>query len=267
MEIEQVCDQLSYIHWESDATEIAAHGRFEFIEEVKDFPTEESLQAEAAGLLLRRKQTPTDITVRTRLDGFRPGQLLTINTTRPAVNGTFLIQSVESQEVAAAPAHLYYWHTIKASDSSLKSLGGPDRYFGKLIERSRQPLDRISQVLRFNVAGTIRGVTNPGLETGVGEGIQTSQRKGVLGWCKLLFKSIEDGTPTTSDIELDVYLGGSTIFGTTKLVIPAGSITPAIQWTFATEPLEVPKDGKFTFEVLQADSAAKDGVLEIYVIG
>jgi hypothetical protein len=265
VEISYPCG-LSYVHWAEDAAEIAANGIYEVVEEVKDIADETSLDAYAAGLLARYKTLPVSLSFRTRVKGFEPGQLLTVVLTKPAINETLLVESVDSQEqfLEGIPQFL---HTVKASNSQWQQSGSPNTYFGKLVERTKQPVDRASQTLRFNVAGTIKGVTNPGLVVGVAEGIATAHRDGVLGEIKVTFKSIEDGTPITGPVTIDVYQNGVSVFGATKLALASGSQSSATQWVFAADPQPVAKGDQFTFEILTADAAAKDGALEIHIIG
>lgn len=258
---------LSYVHWAEDAAEIAAKGRYELVEEVRDLADDTSLDGLAAGLLERYKEdAPEVLTFPTRVDGFEAGQALSVNLTKPAVSGTLLVQSVDSQEQFYRGS-IGFLHTVRAIKAQWQMAGSPNAYFGKLIDRTKQPVDRIAQILRFNVAGTIKGLSNPGLVTGLAEGGVTSQRAGVLGEVRVTFRSIEDGTPITSDVEIDMYQNGGSIFGTQKLLLEPGSGASAVQWQFVSDPQPVSKGDRFTFEVLQADSAAKDGILEINIIG
>jgi hypothetical protein len=266
--IEYPCP-LSAINWQEDLTagEGSMGGTWEYLEEVKDYPTEDSINALAAGLLLRRKTIPRKVSLKTMLNGFFPGQLLTMNLTKPPIVGDFLIESVNSKEIKGAQSKTFFMHDITAQDVAIKPTGSPNAYFGKIIERSRQGMERTMTHLCFNVAGTIRGVTNPGLATGVAEGIRTAPKLGILRDVRLRFKSIDDGTLTTTNIELDVYQNGVTIFGATKLVLPAGSVDQVIQWSFATANPTVAEGDIFTYEVLLADPLAKDGILEVNILG
>lgn len=257
---------LSFVHWAEDAAEIAAKGTYELVDEVKDLSDDTSLDAYVAGLLARYKTEPVSMTFRTRTDGFEPGQLLTVDIAKPVLDDTLLIESVNSQEQYCNGTWEFV-HTVKASNAQRQYAGDPIAYFGKLIERGKQPQDRLSQTLRFNVASTVAGLTNPGLEVREGDGGLTAERDGVLGEIRLTFKSIEDGIPTTGTIELDVYQNGTSVFDTERLVLPAGDTATATQWIFASDPQSVAKGDRFTFAVLQADSAAKDGILEINIIG
>lgn len=261
---------LSYVAIAEDAADIAANGLSERIEEIKDAQSKEEMQAIADGLLLRGVNVPTQIELETDEDGLEPGQVLTVNATRPLVSGTFLIESVAWTEIDK----LFFRYTVRASDEQLQRTGSPVLFYQRMIEAARQPKDRIIERITFILAGTIEGLTNPGLTTGEKPAIRVAQKSGFCKSVTLRFKSVDDGTPTTSDIEVDIYQNGVSIFGTAgspaapdPLVFPAGQTGTVTRFSFRADPLVVAAGDVFTCEVLAADAVATDGTMELVIVG
>jgi hypothetical protein len=256
---------LPKITWAEDAAGIAAYGLYENVEEIKDVPEYAALQTLATALKDQRSVVPKIVEVDTRRDGLRPGQLLTIGTTQPLIaSSTFLIESVVGQE---EPGGTFMRYQVTASRPPMRS-GSATRFYSKLLERDKQPLDRVVERANWTLAGTIEGMNNPGLTVGVKSGIKTATKKGFLREVRLIFKSVVDGTLTTSDIEIDIFQGVASIFDPAdRLIFPAGRQTEVVHWAFASDPLEVDVGDMFTIEILQADSSAKDGQLELVIVG
>jgi hypothetical protein len=255
--------RLPVIAWAEDAADIAANGKWEAVEEVRDIPDATAMAALASGLLARGKVIPIQATIVSRRAGWEPGQLVTINTTRPPCDETLLIESVDSQE---ASNNQFFTHTIRASNSQLPRTDRADNFFAKMIERDKRPLDRITSRITFVLAETIEGIENPGLSVGEKQCVRVAEKAGVIRDCVLYFKSSAT-TPTTDPISIDVFCNGTSIFGDTKANYPAGATTPQRAFMFSEDPLRVSKGDIFTIEVLDADSAAKDGVLELVLLG
>lgn len=254
---------LSWVEWAQDSVDIAANGRWEAVEEVKDLSDRTAMQNYAAQLLARAKTEPTVVTFITREPGWEPGQLLSISTTRPLANGSFLVETVDSVE---EPNMGFMWHTVKCSDEQLQRTGSANAFFSKMIYRDRNPKDRIIERITFVVAGTIEGITNPGLTTGLKTAVRVAQKDGICRICTLYFKSVQT-TPTTADISIDVLKNGVTIFGTTKMQFPAGAAAVQVMYLFASDPLKVKQGDIFTMDVLAADPLAMDGSLELSIFG
>jgi hypothetical protein len=137
------------------------------------------------------------------------------------------------------------------------------------IARERNPVDRVTEGLRFVLAETIEGITNPGLTVGVKPAMRTyPKHHGYIKQCRLYFKSVDDGTLTTGLIEIDVLQNGVSIFPTGEyMTFPAGATSEQVQFNFSANPLRVDQGDVFTVEVITADSRATDGWLEIQVQG
>ncbi len=248
---------LSYVAWSEDAADIAAHGLWEAIEEVKDVDTLDALQTIAAALLARGKTEPVTISFRTDKKGLVPGMLLTVNTTLPLCNSTLLVQQVESEE----QGRKFFRHTVTASDAPLKT---DISVWQKLIGKGTQAKDRVTEVIRFTLAETVEGAANPGLTVGAKQAVYVASKSGVARDCTLYFKT---GGMTTAEVRIDLLKNGVSVFGTTKMVWPIGGGAVQTQYAFASDPLIVSKGDVFTLEVLAADAAAKDGVMELSVVG
>lgn len=262
--------RLSVVAWAENAADIASHGKWESVADVKDVPDEDALQAIADGLLSRGLTEPVSVTLVSRRAGWAPGQLVTINVTTPPLDSTLLIESVDSEEVAAISAGRqapFFRHTIRARNSALDTARRGDTFFQKLITLSKQAVDRVSYHIGFTLAETIEGVTNPGLTTGVKLASRVADKDGTLRDCTLYFRSSAT-TPTASRVVVDVYRNGVSIFPTGgQAIYPAGATEVQRVFIFATMPYRITKGDVFTLEVLEADSTATDGVLELVVYG
>jgi hypothetical protein len=271
---------LSYVDKEEDAGEIAARaavdggsGRYEIVDEVKDLPDVEALTLNSTGVLARRGQMTKTVQFNTLVDGFYSGQVLTIDTTRPLVpSATYTITKVSS-DVQKMRGDDLWKYTVEAVDASTLPKGSLLTTANQIIARDKQPIDRIVQRVMFVLAETIEGITNPGLSVGVKKPVRVATKNGVCRDCVLYFNSVLE-EETTADVEVDIFQNGVSIFTGasspatgTRIIFPAGSTVPASVFQFHSNPLVVTKGDKFTFEVIQADSAAKDGYLELSVWG
>jgi hypothetical protein len=253
---------LPFIGIAADNASIAAVGRVDEIVEGGNILDPEDLTDLAEQELLRAKvDVPTQIKLWTRAGApLQLGQLMTVNTTNPTVNQTFIITSIIWKEIGAD----WIEYEVSGANAAYQRLSNPARFLGDLILRSRTPINTVVEHISFVVAGTIEGLTNPGLTNGAKEAIAVSQKDGIAGWVTLTFKS---GLPATSDIIIDIFADGNTIFGSQKMVIPAGAVDAA-QYVFALTPLKITPGIHFTYEVLAgANAAIKDGFMDLVVLG
>jgi len=252
----------SYVAIAEDAAEIALYGRYDHVEEAKDLTDPDAMQALATQLLAQLKVIPTAATVETDEMGLEPGQLLTINAN--SVSDDFLIESVAiSERYNDLPTA-----TVQASTTGARN-GSAMVQTHRRIARERNPVDRVTDDIRFVIAETIEGVTNPGLTVGVKPAMRTfAKHQGYIRQCRLYFKSVDDGTLTTGLIEIDVKQNGVSIFPTGEyMTFPAGATSEQVQFNFSANPLRVDHGDVFTIEVISADSAATDGWLLVQVQG
>jgi len=261
--------KLPPVYWAEDAADIALHGKFEAVEEVKDVYDSTAMLALAAGLLARGLVEPIETTLVTRRKGWEPGQLLTMNMLKPPCATTLLIESVDSEETVELGVPVFR-HAVQANNSQLARVDRADNFFAKMVQRDKQAIDRVTYRISFTLAETIEGLTNPGLSTGVKPGIRVADKDGVVRDAALYFKSVDDGTLTTARIVIDVYKNGVSIFpsGTgNKMIFPIGALDVQQNIFLASNPLVVAKGDVFTMEVLEADPLAMDGVIELVVLG
>src|SRR5262249_48405692 len=91
---------LPFVGHARNESSIADVGLYSEIIEAGQITDRTQLQTIADEALARGAERDYKVDAITRTSGFVPGQLLTINTTNPPVNGQFIIQSVSSQEIA-----------------------------------------------------------------------------------------------------------------------------------------------------------------------
>lgn len=117
----------------------------------------------------------------------------------------------------------------------------------------------VSEVAGFVLAGTIEGLTNPGLSAGLKNPARVVGFGGQLIAVRLYFVS----APATS-IEIDVLQNGQSIFNATKLQLGANQNGPILRTSgWRTEPLTLVAGDVLTVNVLGASPSAKDGFLAI----
>jgi hypothetical protein len=254
---------LSWVAMAEDAASIAAVGPFERLIEVNDVFDKAQLQDIADAALARGITDPIELEFETRTAGFAPGQRLNVNTTTPLANDNFIVESVHSREVSQH----FFWHTVRATNAQFQYAANPNRYYQDLISATRKPTDRIIERITFVLAETFAPFVNLGLTAGVKQPIRRAQKAGVIAWVTLVFRSIVDGTPITSNIEVDVLQNAVSIFpASARLILRPGELEAKV-WVFASDPQTVSEGDTFTINVISADSTAKDGTLEVVVVG
>ena len=241
--------------------DIALYGYYDHIEEVSDIHDPVALQALADQLLEQLQIIPTMITVETDNMGCEPGQILSVSAN--GVTGDFLIESVSiSERYNDLPTAI-----IVASSASQRN-GSVYAQQQRLLSRSRSPVDRTTSDVAFVVAETIEGYTNPGLSVGLKSATRTYAKEfGYLKQCRLMFNSAATGTLTTNLIEIDILQNGTSVFGSRKMLFPAGSTREQVQLIFASNPKRVDRGDIFTINVIAADASAKDGWLHLQIQG
>jgi hypothetical protein len=251
---------LPWVAISEDAVDIAASRELTAIIDAKDLQGKSEMQALADAMLARLKVSPTAIKFPTRRSGLQPGQKITVNLTKPPVTETLIIESVDGREVGKSH---FIWN-VSASNTALHRTGSGARYFGELIERGRLPIPKKGFKVTVKLAHTTEGLTNPGLVTGVIDDIYTAERGGVFTEWRMRFKSVDDGTDTTADIVMDVYVNGASIFDVgQRPTFEAGSSGTVTGWEFTSDPQELSARDVITAEVISADPLAKDGILEL----
>ncbi len=248
---------LPFVGIAEDDTSIAAVSEFDLAIEAGAIDDQQQLQAIAVAELARGVERPVQVEVDTRLTGFEPGMRMTVNSTHPPVNDLFIIESVSMQEADKS----FFRSTIKGSNRNFQRAANPAAYLGTIIQRTRIPIDRIVEKLSFTVAGTVEGLTNPGLTTGLKTALQVAEKKGTIGWVTITFP-----IAAVALSEFKVFQNGATIFGAVNLILEPGELT-AKQWILASIPLKSNPGDKYTFNVLAADATLMDGALNVFILG
>jgi len=192
-----------------DDAEIAAHGLFAGVEEVRDVPTYGALQAYANALLARRLNKPTTLRFETDRDGLEAGMSLEVNLTRPLVSGQFMITDVASKEMGKG---LFFRHNVTAVDCASQALGDEAAFRQSMIAAVRQPRDRVTLHCVFQIAETIPGIENPGLQIDVDSGqraVRSAPGKGIGISASLYFRNDQ---ATSVDCIVDLLLNGVSVF-------------------------------------------------------
>ena len=200
---------LSYVAIAQNDAEIAAHGLFEGVEEVKDVPTGDALQAYANALLARRLNRPTTLRFETDRDGLEAGMSIQVNLSRPLVSGQFMLTDVSSVEVGKG---LFFRHSVTAIDCASQGLGDSAAFYQSIVAAGRQPRDRVTLHVIFQIAETIPGIENPGLQLDSESGqraVRGSPGKGIGISCSLYFYC---AIPTSIDCILDLLQNGVSVF-------------------------------------------------------
>ena len=255
---------LLFVAVAEDLTSIADVGLVEDTVEAGAITDKNTLQAIADAALLRGKQIPITLTIKTRTDGYQPGQSVNVLRSDPTINDDFLVTSVASTEINQD----YFEHTIKCSNKPAQLATDPAKFAADLIKNLRMTTYNIIERITFNLAVTVEGITNPGLTTGVKPAIKTAQKKGNAGWVTLIFNSLSQlGAVTAVDIVIDILKNGESVYGTKVLTLPAGFAGEVKFSIFASDPLPIAIGDVFTCNVIAADAAAMDGVMELVTLG
>jgi hypothetical protein len=254
---------LSHVAIAEDQDEIDEFGLFEGVEEVRDVPNGDALQAFADALLARRLNKPTTLTILTQRMGLESGMGLTVDVPRSGVSGTFLITAVTSTELGKGER---WQHTVTAVDSATQGFGDERAFLQAMVASLSQARDRVKDHIIFQIAETVEGFDNPGLTVGEKRAVRTASVDGIAHSVSLYFNS---ESPTTDDCIIDVFQNGVSIFPSgdaNKLIWPAGEASTVVKLDFLADPLEIRKGDIFTIEVLEADSLAKDGMLDLAML-
>jgi len=213
---------------------------------------------------VRGKEVPITLTIKTRTDGYQPGQSINVVRTDPTINDNFLVTSVNSVEVNQD----YFEHTVKCSNKPAQLAGDPAKWAADLVKNLRMTTYNIIERITFNLAVSTPPLINPGLTSGVQPCIKTAQKKGTAGWVTLIFNSLSQlGGVTTTDIVIDMLKNGVSVYGAQVLTLPAGQSDEVKFSIFASDPLTVLPGDVFTCDVLSADAVAMDGVMELVTLG
>lgn len=236
-----------------DAALIAADGLIEHVTEVQDMDDGDALQQYADYLLDRLKSQPDEVSFSTRKALIQPGQTISINTTTPLVNGTYLIDSVSSRETHRrddnGDIRATLIHECVATTDRPQKPANAVRFFRRLLERGSNTQDRgaatggggagggdtgagMSALWAHDATETSPDSSEVGTITGSVDGSNTQFVLANLPDPKLSLKIWVNGVKY--DLSTDYSLSASTV--TFTFAPPSGSvITAHYQYRVAVE--------------------------------
>ena len=233
----------------------------ESIIQVSIATTYAQLQQIAEGELARGQEIPIQVSIQTYSTGFEPGQQFTVSSTYPPVNDTFIVESVNSVE----KGNTLMLSTIKASNAQFQRVNSPVQYMGQIIQATRPVLPTGQTTMTWALAATVSGVSNPGLATGLVAQTKAVQNDVVAGYITLHFGSVDNGTPTTSNIVFDVLRNGVSIL-TSQLTYVPGQALQKFWLCWLTDNLMLNQGDIISITITAADSSAKDGELDFVLV-
>lgn len=256
---------LQPITWAEDAAEIALNGIAETVVDVKDVYDPDRWDDIAAGELARLKRRSYVVEYVTQQQGLRPGQLQAINTTKPLVpNLSLIIDNMTGTFQPTSSGGFFRWR-VSATNSQVQGEKNFVRTFQRLGLLKIQPQDRHRLTIVAKLAEDIPGLTNPGLIVVTVPGDREVDKPGFLKEIRLRFGT----APATRTVQIDVRKNGTTIFPNSQYIefrVADAGLT-VTKRNFTAQPLQIADGDKFTAHVITADSAAKNGTLEIEVQG
>lgn len=264
------------VFWVIDQAEVTARqaieggtGLYESLDSPANVEDADTALTDAAGLLEKYGKMLETISVDLpkqlpSAPMILPGQILTINTTRPLVNGSFVIDTTDVKEVDKT---FLKW-TLSVGDHKMRVKGY--KYFTKLKQALSRPRDRITQTAEWTLAGTINGITNPGLAASTA----TALPPGIVPYTVVKFGTYASATiffqtaPVSNDVVVDIvnYDTGASIFGPNnadKLVFPVSGKSVVLQLFFKTNPAYCNVGDRLVPVILVADVTAMDGLLDL----
>lgn len=256
---------LQPVYWVEDATAIATYGIRDAIIDVKDVYDRDRWADIGAGEIARRAQEVNVVSYTTRSsDYLRPGMSQTIAHTRPYVaSQTFILDSVSGQFEATVTGGHFRWQ-VQATTAAVQGERSMARTMQKIRAGLYQPQDRHRQVFRWDLARTVDGLTNPGLSAMTLHGEHLVTRAGFLREVRLRFETV----PSTTTVQVDVYLqrgnaAAVSVFASGYIEYTPDDTGTVTVRTFSEQPFALKPADVLTAEVITADSAAMDGVLEL----
>lgn len=271
-----------------DNASILADGIFDYIIEAPDVNNLEQLQAIADGMLARLLTRPKDCTIVTTTNGIRPGMRARVNIAALSTDDYFIVQGVSSKEIDSVVRSGFWEHSLTLSTNPNQGSGAA-AFMKRLISKGRTtagvtggggsgsgggagggPTASIS----FDLAPTVGGATNPGLQTGIQPGTTIAPRSGVAAFIKLYFSNLLSGAATTTtDILVYFQITRGTFFPifipTAGVTLPAGQSQVTIPASafpigFGTNRFDIQAGDIYDCLVWTADAVAMDGKFELW---
>lgn len=189
---------------------VTAYGKFEAVDEQKNINDYDTLVAIAEGGLTQFSEVPVKPSFRTRTAGLAPGQRLTVNLTRHAINTSYLIEDVNFQWIPARTDFLEY--SIRCT-SLERAAPAKTQWLEKLVEMAR--IGRPPQ--------QITGSSGSGITPG-GTGGWSEQPSGSMNGVNTTFTLTSSPSPSTG---LILALNGLILRPGTDYTLSGATITMA----------------------------------------
>lgn len=242
----------------------------EIVVERNELGSADAMQQAAQEELAKANQQANIVTVRVMQGHWLPGMKTTLNMPSLGLSGTFVVESCSARTVAGGARMIYDLSLGPVSPQPTFAQVDPARYFKELLrgdsaggsQQSRGVGDA-REVISFVLAGTVEGLTNPGLTTGLKTASRVAAIGGKIRDVQMYFVS----PPSGGGISVDVRQNGSSIFDGTKLNLSSGQQGPIRRSSgWRTDSIDVAIGDVFTVEVLTANAAAKDGGIVITLV-
>lgn len=116
-------------------------GVYEAVEDAQEINRLSLATDKAIGLLRRYATIPPTLSFKTKQDGYRAGQVLTVKLLKHNLAAAFLIQRVEIEDMSGKE----FWYQIECLDG--ESAGGDVNFFRKLVESGKKFTLRDNEVI------------------------------------------------------------------------------------------------------------------------
>lgn len=228
-------------------------GIYDMVYDLPGVASQETVAGIIAGILAKKAVLSTTVQFGNITAGWEPGQSLTIALSKPLVtSATYIVDSVTFAErygsLHAAAAFLYY--DITAVNGA--SLGTPQSIVDAMLasDNSKEKHFETATFFLINALAVGTSVTN----------IVEGQAPGLLREARIVLNT----APTGSAVICDIKRNGVSIFGATKLVLPAGSVA-ASQPFFLTALVYVNKGDVYSLDITQIGSTAAGGTGAVFL--
>lgn len=257
----------------SDDAAIALYGIRETTIDVKDVYERERWAEIAAGEIARRSAEFYSVTYTSRTsDVLRPGMSQTIEHTRPLVpSQTFILDSVNGTFQATGDGGWWRW-TVTATNKAVQGERSAARTAQRIRAGLYQSQDRHRQTFAWDLAKTVDGLTNPGVELldansdPLPRGQAVVSKPGFIYRVTLRFVT----APTNDPVSLDVFLHRGedppvSIFANGEYITyrPVDAGTVVAMYNFSSQPFVLKPGDRLSAQFMTVEPTAKDGILEV----
>lgn len=231
-----IMDGLAGFVYAQDDSQIAARkaieggtGLWEAVENATDVETQEQAEALAEGLnaTYAENGVPREVTFQADVPGWKPGQILTLDMTRPLASGDFLVTDVgiREHENSLRTENPFLRYSIKCSNAGL---------LRRRQQNVQQNRGRSVDPITFALARTISGLTNDGLAVSDNvAGVHEITQGGLYADAILVFETPPEGADIilviqTAEQDAKDWTGATIWVDLVTLTYPAERTKPLI---------------------------------------